>query len=109
MMSVPLEIAVYDDSSAEQQRRFGGLDRLYGLEGAARIRAAHVAVVGIGGGTTGIDILQDGKLICVADELSRGTFQPDGCRNLQISRQSLCGAICGHYDYCYYLFNALYC
>lgn len=49
MMSVPLEIAVYDDSSAEQQRRFGGLDRLYGLEGAARIRAAHVAVVGIGG------------------------------------------------------------
>lgn len=31
------------------QRRFGGLERLYGLEGAARIRAAHVAVVGIGG------------------------------------------------------------
>ena len=49
MMSVPSEIAVYDDASAEQQRRFGGLDRLYGLEGAARIRAAHVAVVGIGG------------------------------------------------------------
>lgn len=32
-----------------QQRRFGGLDRLYGLKGAARIRAAHVAVVGVGG------------------------------------------------------------
>lgn len=31
------------------QRRFGGLERLYGREGAARIRAAHVAVVGIGG------------------------------------------------------------
>lgn len=31
------------------QRRFGGLERLYGVEGAARIRAAHVAVVGIGG------------------------------------------------------------
>jgi tRNA threonylcarbamoyladenosine dehydratase len=30
-------------------RRFGGLDRLYGVDGAARIRAAHVAVVGIGG------------------------------------------------------------
>lgn len=32
-----------------QQRRFGGLDRLYGLTGAARIRSAHVAVVGVGG------------------------------------------------------------
>lgn len=31
------------------QRRFGGLERLYGLEGAGRIRAAHVAVVGVGG------------------------------------------------------------
>ncbi|MDO5087786.1 MAG: tRNA threonylcarbamoyladenosine dehydratase [Comamonadaceae bacterium] len=31
------------------QRRFGGLARLYGPAGAARMRAAHVAVVGIGG------------------------------------------------------------
>ena len=30
-------------------RRFGGMDRLYGVAGAQRIRAAHVAVVGIGG------------------------------------------------------------
>lgn len=30
-------------------RRFGGLDRLYGVPGAQRIRAAHVAVIGIGG------------------------------------------------------------
>ena len=30
-------------------RRFSGLDRLYGVAGAARIRAAHVVVVGIGG------------------------------------------------------------
>jgi tRNA A37 threonylcarbamoyladenosine dehydratase len=30
-------------------RRFGGLDRLYGVNGAARIRAAHVVVVGVGG------------------------------------------------------------
>lgn len=30
-------------------RRFGGLQRLYGLEGAQRIRHAHVAVVGLGG------------------------------------------------------------
>ncbi|RYF68655.1 MAG: tRNA threonylcarbamoyladenosine dehydratase, partial [Comamonadaceae bacterium] len=31
------------------ERRFGGLDRLYGREGAARIRASHVLVVGLGG------------------------------------------------------------
>jgi tRNA A37 threonylcarbamoyladenosine dehydratase len=30
-------------------RRFAGLERLYGVRGAASIRAAHVAVVGIGG------------------------------------------------------------
>jgi tRNA A37 threonylcarbamoyladenosine dehydratase len=30
-------------------RRFGGLDRLFGVPGADRIRQAHVAVVGIGG------------------------------------------------------------
>jgi tRNA threonylcarbamoyladenosine dehydratase len=30
-------------------RRFGGLDRLYGSAGAARIRTSHVMVVGIGG------------------------------------------------------------
>ena len=31
------------------ERRFGGLSRLYGAAGAARIRQAHVVVVGIGG------------------------------------------------------------
>ena len=35
--------------SADLERRFGGLARLYGGEGAANIRAAHVVVVGIGG------------------------------------------------------------
>ena len=30
-------------------RRFAGLDRLYGVEGAARIRGSHVVVVGVGG------------------------------------------------------------
>ncbi|MEJ8822845.1 tRNA threonylcarbamoyladenosine dehydratase [Variovorax humicola] len=30
-------------------RRFGGLERLYGIAGAARIRDAHLMVVGIGG------------------------------------------------------------
>lgn len=34
---------------ADLARRFGGLERLYGVEGAQRIRQAHVAVVGIGG------------------------------------------------------------
>jgi tRNA threonylcarbamoyladenosine dehydratase len=33
----------------EESRRFGGLSRLYGVEGAALIRNAHVAIVGIGG------------------------------------------------------------
>lgn len=31
------------------QRRFGGLDRLYGVSGASRISGAHIVVVGIGG------------------------------------------------------------
>jgi tRNA threonylcarbamoyladenosine dehydratase len=32
-----------------EERRFGGLQRLYGMQGAAQIRGAHVVVVGIGG------------------------------------------------------------
>ena len=31
------------------ERRFGGLARLYGAAGAARIRTAHAVVVGVGG------------------------------------------------------------
>ncbi|MEG0201507.1 MAG: ThiF family adenylyltransferase, partial [Comamonas sp.] len=41
--------AVFSPDDADMQRRFGGLERLYGVQGAARIRAAHVVVVGIGG------------------------------------------------------------
>ncbi|MFM1926397.1 MAG: tRNA threonylcarbamoyladenosine dehydratase [Pseudomonadota bacterium] len=33
----------------EDDRRFGGLQRLYGVQGAHQIRQAHVVVVGIGG------------------------------------------------------------
>lgn len=33
----------------DEERRFGGLQRLYGVQGAHRIRDAHVVVVGIGG------------------------------------------------------------
>ena len=35
--------------NADLDRRFGGLARLYAVEGARRIRAAHVVVVGLGG------------------------------------------------------------
>lgn len=38
---------VADD--ADLERRFGGLKRLYGARGYARVRAARVAVVGLGG------------------------------------------------------------
>ena len=34
---------------ADPARRFGGIDRLYGLGGAQRLRLAHVLVAGIGG------------------------------------------------------------
>jgi len=37
------------DGSADLTRRFGGLERLYGVDPARRIREAHVAIVGIGG------------------------------------------------------------
>ncbi|MFO6419422.1 ThiF family adenylyltransferase [Hylemonella sp. W303a] len=38
-----------DTERPDFERRFGGLARLYGQAGAARIRSAHVVVVGIGG------------------------------------------------------------
>ena len=37
------------DADADLERRFGALDRLYGVSAAQRIRMAHIAVVGIGG------------------------------------------------------------
>jgi len=48
---VALALHSAPDAGAEDalERRFGGLQRLYGVQGAARIRSAHVAVVGIGG------------------------------------------------------------
>lgn len=44
-MTGPTEL----DMEADEERRFGGLARLYGAAGAQAIRQAHVAVVGIGG------------------------------------------------------------
>lgn len=38
-----------DLTHTDIERRFGGLARLYGVEGAKRIQAAHLVVVGIGG------------------------------------------------------------
>lgn len=38
-----------DVAAADEARRFGGLARLYGVAGAARIRRAHVVVIGVGG------------------------------------------------------------
>ena len=38
-----------DTQPADQDRRFGGLQRLYGVAPAERIQRSHVAVVGIGG------------------------------------------------------------
>jgi tRNA A37 threonylcarbamoyladenosine dehydratase len=35
--------------AADPARRFGGLERLYGVTGAAAIRSSHVIIVGIGG------------------------------------------------------------
>jgi tRNA A37 threonylcarbamoyladenosine dehydratase len=38
-----------DAAAPDLARRFGGLERLYGVPGAQAIRRAHVAVIGIGG------------------------------------------------------------
>ncbi len=45
----PGAVLACDLDSADDDRRFGGLARLYGARGAARIRQAHAVVVGLGG------------------------------------------------------------
>ena len=47
-MADTLPTSVGSDAT-DDARRFGGLERLYGVEAAQRLRRAHVAVVGIGG------------------------------------------------------------
>ena len=42
-------VVVPVDDDADLERRFGGLRRLYGDAGYARVRTAHIAVVGLGG------------------------------------------------------------
>jgi tRNA A37 threonylcarbamoyladenosine dehydratase len=46
---VPVPSPAPDADSADLERRFGGLRRLYGDAGYARVRQARVAVVGLGG------------------------------------------------------------
>ena len=48
-VSSPVAQPTVDLSLPDDSRRFGGLQRLYGIDAAARIRAAHVVVVGVGG------------------------------------------------------------
>jgi tRNA A37 threonylcarbamoyladenosine dehydratase len=49
-IAAPAAAGVITDTAApDLARRFGGLERLYGVAGAARIRDAHVLVAGIGG------------------------------------------------------------
>lgn len=49
-IAAPAAAGVITDTAApDYARRFGGLERLYGVAGAARIRDAHVLVAGIGG------------------------------------------------------------
>jgi tRNA A37 threonylcarbamoyladenosine dehydratase len=42
-------MSLLTQDEADLQRRFGGMDRLYGVTGAQRIRGSHVVVVGLGG------------------------------------------------------------
>jgi len=47
-------------------RRFGGIARLYGEQGAARIAAAHVAVIGVGGvGSWAVEALVRSSVGCL--------------------------------------------
>lgn len=45
----PEAAALGGGEAPDPERRFGGVARLYGAEGLARLQAAHVCVVGIGG------------------------------------------------------------
>lgn len=45
----PLGDAVLADDAPDLERRFGGIRRLYGDVGYGRIRAARIAVIGVGG------------------------------------------------------------
>ena len=48
-MSNVQPVVALNDADIDFDRRFGGIARLYGAQGLARFRAAHVCVVGVGG------------------------------------------------------------
>jgi len=48
-MSNTEPVVASNDADIDFDRRFGGIARLYGAQGLARFRAAHVCVVGVGG------------------------------------------------------------
>ena len=58
-MTLPSHAAVpLEPLDVDPARRFGGIARLYGEEGLARLQAAHVCVIGIGGvGSWGAEAL----------------------------------------------------
>jgi tRNA A37 threonylcarbamoyladenosine dehydratase len=49
IMSNVEPVVAANDADIDFDRRFGGIARLYGAQGLARFRAAHVCVVGVGG------------------------------------------------------------
>ena len=57
---------------------FGGLARLYGVDGASRIRGAHVAVIGLGGvglaAVNGASIAGAGRIIAIDMVASKGNL-----------------------------------
>lgn len=49
MDTINADFSAPDPDAVDFGRRFGGVARLYGVDGLARLRAAHVCVVGVGG------------------------------------------------------------
>lgn len=49
MQPITPPIFPHDADQADNERRFGGIGRLYGLPALARFRAAHICVIGVGG------------------------------------------------------------
>ncbi|ASU37729.1 tRNA cyclic N6-threonylcarbamoyladenosine(37) synthase TcdA [Herbaspirillum sp. meg3] len=48
-MSNVQSVVASNDTDIDFDRRFGGIARLYGAQGLARFRAAHICIVGVGG------------------------------------------------------------
>ncbi|HYN55028.1 MAG TPA: tRNA threonylcarbamoyladenosine dehydratase [Methylotenera sp.] len=44
-----LNLSQFNSADLDMARRFGGVSRLYGISGLAKLQAAHICVIGIGG------------------------------------------------------------